>query len=159
MGWGYFVKSPKCNVNKIVKVKKVDNMKNEMLRDLFTSFDDSVLITLWNEYCYECNMYDDEIFDNDTLEEMIKCSNEDGLYWINRFFYGSDDYTDNGSANPNRNYFKFDGYGNIVSFDYIYNQFSDTFNHIDIDDVIDYIIENDNDFNYPEIRDILDNEQ
>lgn len=131
----------------------------DLLLNLFAEMEDGQIVGIWNEYCYNCNMYDDEIFSYDTLEEMIENSAESGLYWVNRFYYGSDDYSENGSANPNRNYFKFNGYGNIVSFDYIYNSFSGEFNHIDIDELIDYIIENKEDFGYSEISDILESEE
>ena len=131
--------------------------KTENIYNIFTSMDDSEIISIWNEYCYECNCYDDEIIDYDSMCELIENSNEDGLYWVNRFFYGSDDYGD-GSANPNRNYFTFNGYGNIESFDYIYNKYSNEFNHIDIDALIDYIVENDEDFNNDDIREILDDD-
>jgi hypothetical protein len=90
------------------------------------------------------------------MEELIKNSSEDSMYWINRFFYGSDDYSTEGSANPNRDYFTFNGYGNVISFDYIYNSYTDEFNHIDIDDLIDYIIENQNSFYNDDIQEVLD---
>lgn len=128
---------------------------NEKLLELFEAMADSDIVAIWNEFCYETNNYDEEIFDADTLEEMINSSNESGLYWVNRFFFGSDDYGDN-SANPNRDYFKFNGYGNIVSFDYIYNSYSHEFNHIDIDDLINYIVENSESFGNDEIAEILE---
>ena len=128
----------------------------EKILNIFKEMDDDEIVSIWNEYCYECNMYDDEILDYDRMEELIENSNEGGLYWINRFFYGSDDYSSEGSANPNRNYFSFNGYGNIESFDYIYNSYSGEFNHIDIDALIDYIIENKESFNNDDIQEILD---
>ena len=129
----------------------------ERIREILTGMDDSELVSVWNEYCYETSNYDDEILDYDRMEEAIKESNEDGMYWINRFFYGSDDYGD-GSANPNRNYFRFNGYGNVISFDYIYNSYSDEFNHIDVDDLIDYIIENRESFGNDEIEEVFEEE-
>lgn len=128
----------------------------DTLRDYFTGLDDDKIVNIWNEYCHEANYFDDEIFDYDTMEEMIENSSEGGLYWVNRFFYGSDEFSTDGSANPNRNYFRFNGYGNIISFDYIYNQFSDKFNNIEIGDLIDYIIENYNSLFDDGIQDILD---
>ena len=134
---------------------------NEKLLELFKSMDDSDIVNVWNEYCYASNSYDDEILDYDRLEDLIKCdSQNDAFYWINRFFYGSDDYSsDEASANPNRNYFTFNGYGNIVSFDYIYNSYSEEFNHIDIDALIDYIVENKESFYNDDIQEIIDEEE
>lgn len=130
----------------------------EKILEVFKSMDDSEIIRIWNEYCSECNMFDDEIMDADQLEELINCSDEGGLYWVNRFFYGSDDYNQDGSANPNRDYFTFNGYGNLISFDYIYNEYKNEFNHIDIDDLINYIMENENSFDNDDIQEILEEE-
>lgn len=128
----------------------------EKILNIFRNMDDDEIVSIWNEYVYETNNYDDEILDYDRMEELIENSNEGGLYWVNRFFYGSDDYSSEGSANPNRNYFSFNGYGNIESFDYIYNSYSGDFNHIDIDALIDYIIENNESFNNDDIQEILE---
>lgn len=129
----------------------------DTLRNYFTELEDCKIVAIWNEYVRETSCFDDEIFDYDDMEEMIANSNEGGLYWVNRFFYGSDDYNKETGANPNRNYFVFNGYGNIESFDYIYNQYSDTFNYIEIDDLINYIIENNDSLYDDDIQEILDN--
>lgn len=131
-------------------------MLKEKLLETIKEMDDSEIVTLWNEYCYNNNMFDDEILSYDTLEELIQNSSEGGLYWINRFFYGSDDYNNEGGANPNRDYFTFNGYGNIESFDYIYNSYSGEFNHIDIDDLIEYITDNNDSLGNDEIQAVLD---
>lgn len=128
----------------------------DKIRDYLTGLDDAELVSVWNEYTHNTNNFDDEIFDYDTMEEIIESSSEGGLYWVNRFFYGSDDYSEEGSANPNRNYFRFNGYGNIISFDYIYNSYTDKFNHIEVDDMIDYIIENNDSLYDDGIQEILD---
>lgn len=133
---------------------------NEKLLELFKSMDDSDVVSVWNEYCYASNNYDDEIMDYDRLEEYISNDSKNStIYWLNRFYYGSDDYSnEEASANPNRNFFTFNGYGNIVSFDYIYNSYSEEFNHIDIDTLIDYIVENKESFYNDDIQAILDEE-
>jgi len=130
---------------------------NEEIRKAIANLDDSEIVALWNDYCMETNRYDDEIMDTDTLSEYMTNDNGDPFYWVNRFYFGSDDYGD-GSANPNRDYFVFNGYGNIVSFDYIYNSYSDEFNHIDIDDLIDYIIDRHEPTGHDEIDEILEND-
>lgn len=134
---------------------------NEKLLELFKNMDDSDIISVWNEYCSMVNCFDDEIMDYETLEEYISNdSKNDTITWLNRFYFGSDDYSsEEGSANPNRNYFTFNGYGNIVSFDYIYNSCSEEFNHIDIDALIDYIVENKESFYNDDIQKILDEEE
>lgn len=135
-------------------------MKNEKLLELFRSMDDNELVSVWNEFCYENNKGDDAIMDYGTLEEYISNDSVHGtIYWLNRFYFGSDEYSTNeGSANPNRNYFKFNAYGNIISFDYIYNSYTKEFNYMDIDELIDYIIENEDSLYNDDIQEILDNE-
>jgi len=134
-------------------------MKNEKLLELFANMDDSELVSVWNEYCYTTNS-EGEILDYETLEEYISNdSTHNTLDWLNRFYFGSDEYsTEEGSANPNRNYFTFNAYGNVISFDYIYNSYTKEFNHMDIDELINYIIENEDSLYNDDIQEILDNE-
>lgn len=127
----------------------------ERIMDVLKEMDDSELVSVWNEYCYTTNRYDDEILDADRLEEWVNNSG-DTMNILNRFYFGYDDYDKNGSANPNRDYFTFNGYGNIISFDYIYNSYTNEFNYIDVDDLVDYIIENEEAFYNDDIQDILD---
>lgn len=129
--------------------------KFERIMDALKEMNESDLVNVWNEYCYATNRYDDEILDAYRMEDWINNS-DDTFNILNRFFFGSDDYDDKSSANPNRNYFTFNGYGNIISFDYIYNSYKNEFNYIDVDDLVDYIIENDESFYNDDIQDILD---
>lgn len=136
---------------------KTREIAEKEIRKILTKIDESELLYMWNEYCAEVNRYDDEIMDYDTLMEYIENSNGDTLTWLNRFYYGSDDYSDeSGSANPNRNYFAFNGYGNIVSFDYLYNEYTNKFNYIFEDELIDYIIDNQESFSNDDIQEIID---
>lgn len=130
-------------------------MKNKILNAI-KAMDDSEIIRLWNEFVYDTNRYDDEILDAYQLEEWLSNSNGDTISILNRFYFGSDDMNPEGSANPNRNYFTFNGYGNIISFDYIYNEYTNEFYHIDIDDLVNYIIENNESFYNDEISEILE---
>ena len=143
---------------KFIEDQEEETME-EKIRSIFEEMDDAEIVSIWNEYCYDCNLYDDEILDYERMEELIQNSNEDGMYWINRFFYGSDDYSTEGSANPNRDYFTFNGYGNVISFDYIYNSYTNEFNHIDIDDLIDHMIENKESFGNDEIEELFEEEE
>ena len=127
----------------------------ERIINLFKAMNDGEVISLWNEYCREVNKFDDEIMDAYELEEWVNNSG-DTMNILNRFFFGSDEEIEGASANPNRDYFKFNGYGNIISFDYIYNQFSDEFYYIDVDELAEYIAENEESFYNDEIQEILD---
>lgn len=125
--------------------------------EVIKEMQDSEIVTLWNEYCYATNHYDDEIMDQYRLEEYLSgCSTEDTISLLNRFYFGHDENNENSSANPNRNYFTFNGYGNIISFDYIYNQYTDEFYNIYIDDLIEYIISNQDALYNDEIQEIID---
>ena len=127
----------------------------ERIIDLFKEMNDEEVISAWNEYCREVNKFDDEIMDAYELEEWANNSG-DTMNILNRFFFGSDEEREGTSANPNRNYFKFNGYGNIISFDYIYNQFTDEFHYVDADELAEYIAENEEAFYNDEIQEIID---
>ena len=130
-------------------------MLHEKLLQAFKEMDDREIISVWNEYWHAENRYDDEILDAYTMEEWVK-NCDDPMNLLNRFYFGSDDRETGTSANPNRNYFTFNGYGNIISFDYIYNKFSDEFYYIEIDDLIEYIVSNEESFYNGDIQEILD---
>lgn len=127
----------------------------EKLFNTFTQMNDNEIISVWNEYCNKSNRFDDEIWDAYRMEEWIT-SGYDVMAILNCFYFGSDEEREGTSANPNRNYFTFNGYGNIISFDYIYNSFSNEFYYIDIDNLIEYIIENKDALYNDEIQEILD---
>lgn len=63
----------------------------ERLIEAFKEMRDDELISLWNEYCYASNHYDDEILDYDRLEEWANNSNDDTMSILNRFYFGSDE--------------------------------------------------------------------
>ena len=83
-------------------------------------------------------LYDDQIYPMEQLNEIFQGTEPEEI--LKRAFYGYDEPYKNGDPsrpfNPNRNYFYFNGYGNLVS--------------IDEKDYTDYL---DNDF----IQDIIDN--
>jgi hypothetical protein len=136
---------------------KTREIAEKEIREILTKIDESELVSIWNDFCMNDNRYDDEIMDYCTLEEYISNAGDDTMQWLNRFYFGSDDYSDeSGSANPNRNYFTFNGYGNIISFDYLYNEYTDKFNYIDDELLIDYIIDNQESFSNDDIQEIID---
>ena len=130
---------------------------NEKIKNVFREMEDGDIVYIWNEYCQSANRYDDEIMDAYTMEEWITNS-DDVMNILNRFYYGSNDEQPNTSANPNCNYFTFNGYGNIISFDYIYNSYSQEFYNICVDEMIDYIVENNDSLYSDFIQEILDEE-
>jgi hypothetical protein len=84
----------------------------------------------FNECIEELDSYngylgDDRYYEMDMINELF--TDSDNIDLLNRAFFGRDDdnwYTDTrgkkiyGSFNPNRDYFYFNGYGNLVSSNY-----------------------------------------
>ena len=114
-----------------------EKMIVENIREVVEDFKENKLVELWNEFCnknyYEEVIYylsDDEIndfFSNKTPAELIRMGK--GVDLDNKYFYfhlGELNTTDN------------------------------VFDVVDIDELVDYIIDNDNDCNDTDIRDLLD---
>lgn len=95
---------------------------------------------------YNGYLGDDRYYSMDELYELNPVNSQDDFDdLMNRIYYGHDDYCGGGSAFcPNRNYFYYNGYGNIVSSDY--KDYSD---HLD-NYFIDSLIENYNSLALPD---------
>ena len=115
--------------------------KREKLIDYIQQMNKADAVVLHNNWCYETNNFDNEIFDIERLEEI--CDGQSAYWMACRIFYGD--------FNPTYDYFKFNGYGNLQSIA-SYN----VFDYIDECEIADYILENDNDFYNDDIRFILD---
>lgn len=114
-----------------------EKMIVENIREVVEDFKENKLVELWNEFCnknyYEEVIYylsDDEIndfFSNNTPAELIRMGSDVNL--DNKYFYFH--------------------LGKLNTMDNI-------FDVVDIDELVDYIIDNDNDCNDTDIRDLLD---
>ena len=114
-----------------------EKMIVENIREVVEDFKENKLVELWNEFCnknyYEeviCYLSDDEIndyFSNKTPAELIRMGSNVNL--DNKYFY-----------------FHLDEL----------NTTDDIFDVVDIDELVDYIIDNDDDCNDIDIRDLLD---
>lgn len=122
--------------------------KLEAIKQAVENMDESAAVALWNEYCDTVKRYDDRVEYMESLPEMF---GDDIFNILNRFYFGYDYPDEKSSANPNRDYFYFNGYGNIVSTDYPTH--SDI---MDIDEMAEYIAENDNAFYNDDIQEIID---
>lgn len=139
-------------MNEMIREKLFDQVLT-VLKDM----DDSELVNVWNEYCERVNYYDDRIESMDMLDELFDGDSVTNI--LNRAFFGNDQFNSDSSFNPNRDYFTFNGYGNLVSLECIgYNEYADKFMYsgLDIDAVIDYILDNMDALESDEITDILD---
>ena len=116
-------------------------IKTEMIKDLLENMSESQLYIIVNEYFDKTNYYDDRIYDMDEFDEIMSGMSPSDI--ATKIFYGD--------FRPNDNYFKFDGYANLESFDYISDE-------VDLEEIADYIVDNDEDFDDSDIREILDEE-
>ena len=113
--------------------------KTEMIKDLLENMSKSKLYIIANEYFDKAEYYDDRIYDMDEFDEIMSGMSPSDI--ATKIFYGD--------FRPNDNYFKFDGYDNLQSFDYISDE-------VDLEEIADYIVDNDEDFDNSDIREILD---
>lgn len=97
---------------------------------------DSNMMTAWREYCDDNCYYEDEIYDMD---------------FLNEYMYGFSviEIIDRCSDVDTSDYYFKDGVYGLESF-------NDIEDHIDIDSLVEWIIENDNDCGEDELREILD---
>ena len=113
--------------------------KTEMIKGLLENMSESQLYIISNEYFDKTNYYDDRIYDMDEFDEIMSGMSPSDIAL--KIFYGD--------FRPNDHYFKFDGCANFQSFDYISDE-------VDLEEIADYIVDNDEDFDNSDIREILD---
>lgn len=121
----------------IIRTNNEEKMIVKNIKEVVEDFREEKLVELWNEFC-DKNYYeeridylsDDEIndyFSNKTPAELIRMGSDVDL--DNKYFY-----------------FHLDEL----------NTTDNVFDVVDIDELVDYIIDNDNDCNDTDIRDLLD---
>lgn len=133
--------------------------KKELLMDLFENDEGLFNDTIEELDNYNGYLGDDRYYEMEILPELLR--GKDIIDLLNMAYFGDDDtyYIDQyghkhyESFNPNRNYFYFNGYGNLCSIDYkdyscrLDNYFIDAllenYNHLYLDDEIISIIEED----------------
>lgn len=121
----------------IIRTNEEEKRIVKNIRVAVEDFKENKLVELWNEFCNEnyyeeviCYLSDDEIndlFSNNTPAELIRMGSDVDL--DNKYYYfhlGELNTTDN------------------------------VFDVVDIDELVDYIIDNDDDCNDIDIRDLLD---
>lgn len=116
------------------------DMRDEVmafLNDLYNA----EMVRIHNQYCDEAGYADDEIFDMDMLNEMLTGKDPDEI--LRMAFYGD--------FRPCDEYFRFNGYANLESTDYPGRK-----GWIPVDEIADYIVENDEDFDNDDLRDLMD---
>jgi hypothetical protein len=118
--------------------KTVEQICADIKENILNMYNSEIL-ALHNEYCRNMSYYDDEIFDNDPyiINELFS----DTFKALQCMFYGQ--------YNPNDDFFKFDGYGNLQSIHYIKD-------YIDIKSIVLHIFEDP--YNYVDFVNFLTDE-
>ena len=117
------------------------------VREYLESLDDADKVDIWNSYTDATNNPDDYVYRMDEFDEVFSGFKP---WEIARTCYYS------GNFCPADDWFWFDGYANAVSADYISEH--DDRNPVDLDELAQYIADNDEDFYNSDIRAILDGE-
>lgn len=116
--------------------------KYEKILDFIGNFDTEEMIAAHNEMCSNDNDIDNYIYSMEEFDE-IMC--EVRPWQIARACYY-------GEFCPARDYWKFDGCDNLVSFDYWKDPDADIYP----EDIADYIYRTENDMGYIELQEILE---
>ena len=82
--------------------------KKQAIIDIINNMDSNETVCIWNEYKEATNDYDNLIYSVNEIDEILSCMKPWEI--LRMGFYG--DYR------PCDKFFKFDGYGNLKSFDY-----------------------------------------
>lgn len=114
-----------------------------MIKDVLESMDTMDIIDIHNRYCEESNNMDDYIY---SMEEFDEIMNGMAPWEVARAcFYGHE-------FCPAHDYFRFNGYANLESFDYAPGGNSGIY----IEDIAKFIDREENALDCPEIEQIFD---
>ena len=115
----------------------------EKIKSALEGMDTAEIITVHNEYCNESNNMDDYIYEMCEFDEIMNSMKP----WevARACFYGHE-------FCPAHDYFRFNGYANLESFDFAPEGNSGIY----ISDIADYIDRNEDALNTDEIQEILD---
>ena len=113
----------------------------EAIKEAIENMNSDDIIALHNDYCENSGYMDDFVYSMEEIDEMLNGKTPDEI--LNMSFYGD--------FKPCDDYFTFDGYGNLVSFDCA----SDSKSPIYIDDIARYVDDNDDSLGASDIDDIL----
>lgn len=115
------------------------------IKHALKQLDDADLLTVHNDYCIATNCVDDMVYDMVDFDDILNGLTPEEI--ARKVYYGHD-------FNPNRCWFRFNGYANLESFDYL----DDPNSGIYPTDIADYIDRTGNALNCPEIEAVLADE-
>ena len=135
-----------------IRASQVITTRAELERAIKDALTDDLCIELVNlAYSEDGAFSDDAFIDADTFWDV---HSSDSAQDIVQQFFNGEDLDSRGPANPNRDYFRFNGYGNVESTDYPGDIYMD---QLDID-ITDYVLDHLDDREFPdEIQELVDN--
>lgn len=128
------------------KIVAAESLKTEedLKQALKDILDDNICVEVVNLAYSEDGEFDTDAFiDSDTFFESLESTEP---YEVARMFFMGEDLDADGPANPTRDYFRYNGYGNVEST----NDPGDAYYHELDDDIINYIMEHLDDREFPE---------
>lgn len=137
--------------NKKIQASDEISSKSELEDALKAALTDDLCVELVDlAYSEDGEFADDAFIDSDTFFDLL--ANEEP-YEVARQFFMGEDLDSKGPANPTRDYFRYNGYGNVESTDdpgATYSEILDT-------EIVDYIMDHLDDRDYPEeIQELID---
>ena len=119
-------------------------MNEDKVRAVIDEMDSADVVDIWNEYCDKQNYFDDKYLYMDEFDDLFcGCT----PLKIAEVVYQED-------FNPRQDYFKEGVYG-VTSYEDAWACVCD----MDLDSLVDYIVENDEDFHNDDLREALDYEE
>ena len=112
--------------------KIIDLLENEL--------SNGELVEVWNDYCERSNLCGDEVFLMDNFDQYFENYTPSEIAMVLLI---------SPSFNPSDTWFTFDGYGNIVTLNYLDDV-------IDVEAIAEFAVEHDYSFGIWEIADILE---
>lgn len=104
-------------------------------------------VELWGEYCDAINNPDRRIEPMDILPDAF--AGFDMFRLLNMFYFGRDLDENRQAANPNREWWSLNGYGNVITTDYPEGL-------MDLDALADFVAENGDSLGNDDLQDIID---
>lgn len=113
--------------------------KLDLIKDVINNMNEAEMVDVHNSYCFKSHNEDDWIYHIDDFDSMYADMSPSDIAGKVVF----------GDWHPCDEWWTFDAHADVQSIAYVPN-------YIRTDDIADYAIDNDFDFGYPAIRDILD---
>ena len=120
-------------------------MKEKRIKEIIENMSEEDKISLWNNYCSNASTSEYWIYQMEEFDEIM--SGREPLDIARTCYFGG--------FNPTHEYFWFNGYGNLESDNWIDGEKSPFY----IDELVEYIVENEENFGNDEIAEVLEGEE